>query len=163
MAMFPSADERINYIEDAEFKLLSDAQRSAAIKLVEFAYRDGFAAALAIVLQYHETRRAELWATATENGIAGAHAAAHGESIGAISALHLPGDEPQDVSARVPPPKDGTEISIRLNGWVPAYWDDELKTFVLSRPLHMESISEPEAWRPRKQITARALPPSGKE
>lgn len=47
--MKPSAEERVAYIEDAELKILSAAQRQAAINLVAFAYRDGFAAALAML------------------------------------------------------------------------------------------------------------------
>jgi hypothetical protein len=46
-------------------------------------------------------------------------------------------------------PKDGTEVRLRLNlQSVKAYWDDDLRTWVLSRPLHMESIRDPEKWRP---------------
>lgn len=50
-------------------------------------------------------------------------------------------------------PKDGTEILIELRpGFgIPAYWCDELQTFVLSRPLHIESVREPTGWKPRWQ------------
>jgi hypothetical protein len=46
-------------------------------------------------------------------------------------------------------PKDGTQVRLRLDfiHGVPAYWDDDLKTWVLSRPLHMESIKEPQGWK----------------
>jgi hypothetical protein len=46
-------------------------------------------------------------------------------------------------------PKDGTQIRLRLDfaHGVPAYWDDDLKTWVLSRPLHMESIKDPKGWK----------------
>lgn len=49
-------------------------------------------------------------------------------------------------------PKDGSEILIKLRGGetgLLAYWDDELQTFVLSRPLHIESEARPKAWRPK--------------
>lgn len=39
------------------------------------------------VIAYHERMRTECWDAALENGIAGAHSAAHGESIDAIRAL----------------------------------------------------------------------------
>lgn len=45
-------------------------------------------------------------------------------------------------------PRDGTEITILLDYPMPAYWDDELRTFVLSRPLHLESVARPIRWRP---------------
>lgn len=48
-------------------------------------------------------------------------------------------------------PKDGTEVTLRLvfpHG-VPAYWDKELERWVLSRPLHMESVHLPRGWAPR--------------
>lgn len=47
-------------------------------------------------------------------------------------------------------PRDGSEIWVKLpgDGRVRAYWDDELRTFVLSRPLHVESVSEPAGWLP---------------
>jgi len=48
-------------------------------------------------------------------------------------------------------PRDGTEVYLHLNfpNGVPAYWDRELKTWVLCRPLHIESLREPKAWRPK--------------
>lgn len=48
-------------------------------------------------------------------------------------------------------PMDGTEVRLRLvfvRG-VPAYWDDELQRWVLSRPLHIESIHVPRGWAPK--------------
>lgn len=48
-------------------------------------------------------------------------------------------------------PKDGTEVYLRLvfpHG-VPAYWDANLERWVLSRPLHMESIRAPHGWAPK--------------
>ena len=45
-------------------------------------------------------------------------------------------------------PRDA-EIKIRVGGWwLPAYWDEELQTFVLSRPVHIESVREPDGWMP---------------
>ena len=35
-------------------------------------------------------------------------------------------------------PKNGTTIIVPLNGKVRVYWDEELKTWVLNHPLHIE-------------------------
>ena len=48
-------------------------------------------------------------------------------------------------------PKDGTEVMLRLvfpHG-VAAYWDEELQRWVLSRPVHLESVSLPRGWAPK--------------
>jgi hypothetical protein len=39
------------------------------------------------------------------------------------------------------PPKDGSEVVMRLSVALTVYWDDELKTWVLVRPLHLETLS----------------------
>ncbi len=44
-------------------------------------------------------------------------------------------------------PKDGTEVYLELTTkWVRGYWDDELKTWVLSRPLHIETLKHTGRW-----------------
>jgi hypothetical protein len=51
-------------------------------------------------------------------------------------------------------PKDGTEVTLPLtfpNG-VRAYWDEDLKYWVLSRPLHIEAIFHPDQWRPTGDV-----------
>ncbi len=53
-------------------------------------------------------------------------------------------------------PKDGGEVLLQLtfrNG-VRAYWDEQLQTWVLSVPCHIESLSRPEGWRPRHEPAA---------
>lgn len=45
-------------------------------------------------------------------------------------------------------PRDGSTVLLPVNGWVRAYWDNELQTWVLCHPLHMESICDPLWWRP---------------
>jgi hypothetical protein len=47
-------------------------------------------------------------------------------------------------------PKDGTTVRIPLRFplGVRAYWDDDLKTWVLAHPLHIESIRDPDYWSP---------------
>ena len=55
------------------------------------------------------------------------------------------------MSARQPiktAPKDGTEILLPLECNVRAYWCTELETWVLSSPLHIESIVAPQHWHP---------------
>jgi hypothetical protein len=49
-------------------------------------------------------------------------------------------------------PKDGTVILVPVRGYQRVYWCDDLKTWVLSRPLHIESIHEPEGWRPEGDV-----------
>ena len=44
-------------------------------------------------------------------------------------------------------PKDGSTVLLPLNGWVSAYWDVELQTWVLARPLHIESIRSATTWK----------------
>jgi hypothetical protein len=60
-------------------------------------------------------------------------------------------DRPPEWQPMETAPKDGTEVRLALsypNG-VPAYWCADLKTWVLSRPLHVESIHRPERWKPK--------------
>lgn len=46
-------------------------------------------------------------------------------------------------------PRDGTAIILDIGpGRARAYWDEELRTWVLCHPLHMESVREPKGWRP---------------
>ena len=45
-------------------------------------------------------------------------------------------------------PKDGSTVCLRLSGAVAAYWDAELRTWVLCHPLHIESIRSPQEWKP---------------
>ncbi len=92
--------ERARQVIESWYKYIRDGGNGNKPALVQH-----FAAALATaeragaektrtaILQYHEKRRDKLWAIATENGIAGAHSAAHGESINAIKALLLPGEK----------------------------------------------------------------------
>lgn len=49
-------------------------------------------------------------------------------------------------------PKDGTEIYIEVGGKCRAYWDDELRTWVLSRPVHVESVHHPRRWLPVPRV-----------
>ena len=44
-------------------------------------------------------------------------------------------------------PKDGTEILLPLECNVRAYWCPELETWVLSRPLHVETMADPKQWQ----------------
>lgn len=44
-------------------------------------------------------------------------------------------------------PRDGSVVLLPVNGWVRAYWDNELQTWVLCHPLHIESIRDPDRWR----------------
>jgi hypothetical protein len=45
-------------------------------------------------------------------------------------------------------PKDGSEITVRMLEWeARVYWDDDLKTWVLVSPMHLESVSNPKEWR----------------
>lgn len=44
-------------------------------------------------------------------------------------------------------PKDGSVVRLRLNGGVRAYWDNELQTWVLCNPMHIESIRNPRHWQ----------------
>jgi hypothetical protein len=48
-------------------------------------------------------------------------------------------------------PKDGREVRLQLvfSRGVPAYWDEDLNLWVLSRPLHIESIHVPHGWAPK--------------
>lgn len=46
-------------------------------------------------------------------------------------------------------PKDGSTIIVPLTGAVRVFWCDELKTWVLNHPLHVESIAHPEGWSRR--------------
>lgn len=48
-------------------------------------------------------------------------------------------------------PRDGSVVLLPLSGWVRAYWDNELETWVLCHPLHMESIRDPSSWRPENE------------
>jgi len=47
-------------------------------------------------------------------------------------------------------PRDGTEVTLPLTfpHGVRAFWCTDLQRWVLSRPLHMESVPEPIKWRP---------------
>lgn len=46
-------------------------------------------------------------------------------------------------------PLDGSQVWLRLDlDRVKAYWDPKLDRWVLSHPLHMESIFVPSRWRP---------------
>ena len=45
-------------------------------------------------------------------------------------------------------PRDGTEVLLPLYDSLRAYWDEELKRWVLSKPLHMESVANPTQWKP---------------
>lgn len=47
-------------------------------------------------------------------------------------------------------PKNGTEIRLRLSFDVLAYWDNELETWVLSRPINLETTRNPQAWRAKR-------------
>jgi hypothetical protein len=51
-----------------------------------------------------------------------------------------------DVAAM---PKTGREVELRIETTVRAYWDPSLKSWVLVRPLHVESIIEPTKFRVR--------------
>ena len=45
-------------------------------------------------------------------------------------------------------PRDGSNIQVFVPcGYRRAYWDAELNTFVLSSPIHIESISDPKYFR----------------
>jgi hypothetical protein len=45
-------------------------------------------------------------------------------------------------------PRDGSLITVRMPKWeARVYWDDELRTWVLTSPRHLESIARPEGWR----------------
>lgn len=46
-----------------------------------------------------------------------------------------------------PPKAQHQDIMLLVEVEVRAYWDEELQTFVLSRPLHIESIQTPKKWR----------------
>jgi len=50
------------------------------------------------------------------------------------------------------PPKDGTEIIVPITCRVRVYWDPDLKRWILSRPLHRESIPDDDVkgWEPIK-------------
>jgi len=45
-------------------------------------------------------------------------------------------------------PLDGTTILLPIMAHVPAYWDEELHTWVLARPFLMERIDHPSGWIP---------------
>lgn len=45
-------------------------------------------------------------------------------------------------------PRDGTEIYIEVGGKCRAFWDDELQTWVLSQPIHVESVRLPRRYLP---------------
>ena len=45
-------------------------------------------------------------------------------------------------------PKDGTEISLPIITSARAYWDHELNRWILSTPLHIESVTNAFGWRP---------------
>jgi len=45
------------------------------------------------------------------------------------------------------PPLDGTEILIPVDVEVRAYWDAEMKCFVLSYPLHIDVAHNVTRWR----------------
>ena len=49
-------------------------------------------------------------------------------------------------------PKDGTEIRIPIHWTLPAFWCNDLKRWVLSRPLHVESVYDVKGWLPGRQI-----------
>jgi hypothetical protein len=55
-------------------------------------------------------------------------------------------DDWRDISSA---PRDGSDVYLPLE-WtrVRAYWCDDLKTWVLARPLHLESIRDPKQWMP---------------
>ena len=45
-------------------------------------------------------------------------------------------------------PKDGQEVYLEMPcKWVRAYWDEDLKTWVLSRQYQLDTIKNPEHWR----------------
>ena len=44
-------------------------------------------------------------------------------------------------------PRDGTEVLIKLDLEVRAFWCPDLKRWVLSRPLLIESRADPQTWR----------------
>lgn len=52
-------------------------------------------------------------------------------------------------------PKDGSEIYIRISGKYRAFWDDEMKAWVLSTPVHIESIRNPIEWWPVTPVVPR--------
>jgi hypothetical protein len=42
---------------------------------------------------------------------------------------------------------DGSEITVRMLEWeARVYWDDELKTWVTTRPANFEFINNPKEW-----------------
>jgi hypothetical protein len=46
-------------------------------------------------------------------------------------------------------PKDGREVYLELRTrWVKAYWDADLKTWVLSRQYQLDTFNDPERWQP---------------
>ncbi|TAL02650.1 MAG: hypothetical protein EPO08_06460 [Rhodospirillaceae bacterium] len=48
-------------------------------------------------------------------------------------------------------PRDGTEVYIEVGGRCRAYWDAELRTWVLSHPFNVESVSHPLRYLPLDQ------------
>ena len=53
----------------------------------------------------------------------------------------------QDISTA---PKDGTEVFLPLEGKIRAFWSDDLKKWVFSQALHMETVANPSLWMPIK-------------
>ena len=51
-------------------------------------------------------------------------------------------------------PMDGTEVLLPLVGDVRAYWCSDLKRWVLSKPLHIESLINPPCWKPTRESAA---------
>lgn len=60
------------------------------------------------------------------------------------SALDEVGGAPWETGE---PPKDGTEIIVGIDFTARAYWDPELKTFVLCQSLKVETVDDPKRWR----------------
>jgi hypothetical protein len=54
-------------------------------------------------------------------------------------------------------PKDGTVVilPVAFKNGVRAYWDGELKLWVLCQPIHIESIRQPRGWKPETGTWAR--------
>jgi hypothetical protein len=87
-------------------------------------------------------------------GATGSHVAA---ILGAIDANADWTSEAKMAESIETSPKDGTEVYLELQTkWVKAYWDDKLKTWVLSYPFHLETMKRPDRWQP----VPRADPPT---
>lgn len=52
-------------------------------------------------------------------------------------------------------PKDGTEVLLPIRFNARAYWCDDLKKWVLSYPLHMETVPGPTKWLPSPPVTGK--------